>query len=357
MSSGTSPVVLDGRVSDEKLNELLALQAEYPEFDYKRVIDLSGVAGLAELAKDVGAMQVRGGYLIAGVDDHGAPLPDMDGIDTRSFDEASLVPKLLSYLPQPLELRSRVLVRDGRTVVLIYVGRHPSGCAIFHTTGQYERKGKMEVVFRAGDVFWRDGTRSVRISQQGFEEIIERRLADEKRGWLDEQHELRRNERAELQAAYESRGLADAALGSVNLDLPTETLTLAVLELIRSEDTIALRHLLNEAGSRARSANRAGRDRDRACRRTRQAHMPRGHVPRVRAARPIWAHHRHSLRDLLSPARTARSRAVRLRDVDRSDRARAARLAAGDFARLRAGGARRSQERLACGSRVDTAAA
>jgi len=181
----TSPVVLDGRVSDEKLNELLALQAEYPELDYKQMIDLSGIAGLVELAKDVGAMQVRGGYIVAGVDAHGAPVADMDSIDTRSFDEANLVPKLLGYLPQPLELRSRVLERDGHTVVLIYIGRHPSGCAIFHTTGQYEKKGKMEVIFRAGDVFWRDGTRSVRISQQGFEEIIERRLADAKSGWLE----------------------------------------------------------------------------------------------------------------------------------------------------------------------------
>ncbi len=249
-----SPVVLDGWVSSEKLNEILALQAEYPELDFKQKIDVSSTAGLIELAKDVGAMQVDGGYIIAGVDGRGTPMAGMAGADMRLFDEATLVPKLLKYLPEPLQLRSATHERDGHTVVLIYVGRHPSGCAIFHTIGQYKKKERTQVVFRAGDVFWRDGTRSVRISQQGFEKIVERRLAEAKSGWLEEQHELRRSERAELQAAYESRGLADAALGSVNLDLPTGTLNFAVLELIRAGDAIALRHVLNEVEARARSA-------------------------------------------------------------------------------------------------------
>ncbi len=216
--------MLDGLVSSEKLSELLALQAEYPELDFKQKMDVSSTAGLVELAKHVGAMQVAGGYLIAGVDGRGTPMAGMADANTQLLDEATLVPKLLRYLPEPLQLRSAIHERDGHTVVLIYVGRHPSGCAIFHTGGQYEKKGTTQVVFRAGDVFWRDGTRSVRISQQGLKEIVER------------------------------RGLADAALGSVNLDLPTGTLNREVLELIRAGDAIALRHVLNEAEARARSA-------------------------------------------------------------------------------------------------------
>lgn len=57
---GREPVVVDGIVSEEKLAELLALQAEYPELDYKETIDLSTTRGVVELAKDVGAMRVRG---------------------------------------------------------------------------------------------------------------------------------------------------------------------------------------------------------------------------------------------------------------------------------------------------------
>lgn len=109
------------------------------------------------------------------------------------------------------------------------------------------------MTFRAGDVFWRDGTRSVRISQQCLEEIIEQRIADERSGWLEEQQEIRRRERAGLEAAYEGRHLTEAPLGSVNLDLDAGTLTLAALETVRQGDRIALRHLLNGAVSRART--------------------------------------------------------------------------------------------------------
>lgn len=254
VSALISPVVLDGRVSDEKLNELLSLQAEYPELDYKQKIDLAVTGDLVELAKDVGAMQVRAGYVVVGVDNSGVPVADMNDIDTRAFDEASLVPRLLRYLPEPLELRTRVAERDGNTIVLIFIGRHPSGCAIFRADGQYEKDGELKTVFRAGDVFWRDGTRSVRITQQGFEEIIARRIADAKGGWLEEQQEVRQRDRAELEAAYASRGLATATLGSVNLDLDSDTLGLAALELVRADDSVALVHLLEDALTRARES-------------------------------------------------------------------------------------------------------
>lgn len=246
-------MVVDGIVSDEKLAELLALQAEYPELDYKSTVDLSTTEGKVELAKDVGAMQVRGGYIVVGVDNNGALTGRLDGVDLQHFDEANLVPTLLRWLPGPLELRTRVAQRDGHAVVVIYVGRHPSGCAFFRADGKYMRNGKEIVAFRSGEVFWRDGTRSVRISQQGFEEIIEQRIADERSGWLGEQQEIHRRERAGLETAYESRRLIEAPLGSVNMDLDAGTLALAALELVRRGDRIALHYLLNDAVSRART--------------------------------------------------------------------------------------------------------
>lgn len=187
----TSPVVLDGVVSDEKLSELLALQTEYPELDFKRTIDLSITRDAVELAKDVGAMQVRGGYIVIGVDQHGAPTGELDGADTRPFDEARLTPKMLQYLPSPLVLRTRVAERAGHRAVLIYVGPHPGGCAFFTSVGQYrDSNGRDVVVFREGEVFWRDGTRSVRMSQAGLEAVIRRRIGDAKDAWLAEQREI-----------------------------------------------------------------------------------------------------------------------------------------------------------------------
>jgi hypothetical protein len=47
----SSPVVLDGIVSDEKLSELLALQAEYPELDFKVTLDVTTTEGAVELAE------------------------------------------------------------------------------------------------------------------------------------------------------------------------------------------------------------------------------------------------------------------------------------------------------------------
>jgi hypothetical protein len=254
-SKSNSPVVADGIVSDERLAELLGWQTEYPDLDYKRKIGLTTKEGLVEFAKDVGAFQVLGGYFVAGVDGHGVPTGDMDGVDPRPFDEANLAPMLEKYLPQPLEIRSRVLERDGHTVVLIFVGRHPPGFAIFHTDGEYEKNGKLKTVFRAGDAFWREGTRSVRLSQQGMDAIIERRIAEAKGDWVEEQQEIRLRDQEAVAASYESRRVAEQPLGSVNFDLETPDLINAVLELLRSDNPkVPLIHLLNDALARARDA-------------------------------------------------------------------------------------------------------
>lgn len=249
----TSPVVVDGVVSDEKLAELLALQTEYPELDFKRTIDLGATRDVVELAKDVGAMQVGGGYIVIGVDQHGTPTGRLDSADTRPFDEASLTPKLRRYLPSPLVLRTRVAERAAHAVVLIYVGPHPGGCAFFTSVGQYrEGNGRDVVVFREGEVFWRDGTRSVRMSQAGLDAVIERRISDAKDAWLAEQREVRRQQRTELETAHEGRRLTDGPLGSVDLDMEEAELAAATLEFLRRDDRIGLTHLFNDAITRAR---------------------------------------------------------------------------------------------------------
>lgn len=253
-----SPVVVDGIVSDERLSELLALQAEYPELDYKSSVDLQNTGESIELAKDVGAMQVRGGYIVVGVDGNGRPTGGIDGADPRRFDEANLTQKMLRYLPQPLELRTRIADRAGHRVVLIYVGRHPSGCAIFTADGTYIKDNRERVVFRAGDAFWRDGTRSTRMTQQGFEELIARRIGDAKTTWLAEQRDIRRQEREDLETAYQSRRLTEGPLGSVNLDMDARELDSSALEFIRTGDTIGLQHLTNDAIARARGYVEAG---------------------------------------------------------------------------------------------------
>jgi hypothetical protein len=255
MSSAlSSPVVVDGIVSDEKLSELLGLQAEYPELDYKRFVDPGVTRSAVELAKDVGAMQVRGGYIVVGVDGQGAPTGEVDDVDLRRFDEANLVPKLRRWLPEPLSLRTRVADRKGHKVIVIFVGPHPSGLAFTTADGSYQRDdGEEVVVFRFGEVFWRDGTRSARMDQRGIETVIEQRIQREKESWLVEQEGIRRRERAELETAREGRRAVEAPLGSVNLDMSAGELTAAALEFVRHDDSIGLRRLLNDAVDRARA--------------------------------------------------------------------------------------------------------
>ena len=259
MSPLRSPVALDGIVSLERLREILALGTEYAEVDFKARIDPGSTESLVELACDVGAMQVRGGYIVVGVDNGGRPVNGLDGIDVKLFDESRLRPKLLKYLPEPLTLATAVHEVEGHTVVLTFVGPHPSGCAFFTRDGQYSGGTKPVVKFRKGDVYWRNGTSSERLSQLGFEEIVEGRVAGAKVVWLGEEQEVRRHQRAEAQAASQARRLAvDEAIGTVNFDLPLRDLTLATLELIRANDDVALRYLFDDVIERARSTIERG---------------------------------------------------------------------------------------------------
>jgi hypothetical protein len=239
-------------VSDEKLSELLGLQAEHPELDFKQIIDPGTTRGLIQLARHVGAMSVAGGYLVGGVDDHAVPTGAMDGFDARLFDEAALTSKLRRYLPDSVAIRSRVTQRDDHIVVVIYVAPHPNGYAIFLTDGQFrDARGRDSIAFRAGEAFWRDGTSSVRISQTGMEQVISRRISAAKSEWMEEQQAIRRREREEMEAGNNARNLAMAPLGTLHFGLAADELRLAVLEILRAGDRIALLHLLNDAKGRA----------------------------------------------------------------------------------------------------------
>lgn len=249
-----SPVVVDEIVSDEKLSELLRLQTEYANLDYKRSVDPTVTRDLVELVKDIGAMGVLGGYLLLGVNDDGTLSGEMDDVDSRHFDEANLTSKVAKYLPSPLKLTTRVIQRDGHQLVVICVGPSSSGCVFFKVHGTYTNEREEEnVVFRAGDVYWRDGTKSTRMTQQGLEQVIAQRVAHEKQIWMDEQREIRRQERVELEAGVETRKLVEGALGAVDLSLAPSEISQAALEFVRRGDEVALRHLTLDARDRARA--------------------------------------------------------------------------------------------------------
>jgi hypothetical protein len=130
---------------------LLVLGTEYPELDFKRVIDLGEKRQEVELARDVGGMLVRGGYILAGIGPDARPTGDMDGMDLALFDDARLVPKLRTWLPEPLNLVTRVTERGGHKVVLIYVERSPVGVVFMRADGAYPKGSDTAFRFRKGD--------------------------------------------------------------------------------------------------------------------------------------------------------------------------------------------------------------
>jgi len=78
---GQPPFALDGTVTVDKLIELLAVQTELPELDYKLECDLSDTGALVELTKDVGRDRAppprrRIGIALEGVGFDGRSPPD-----------------------------------------------------------------------------------------------------------------------------------------------------------------------------------------------------------------------------------------------------------------------------------------
>src|SRR6266545_1469945 len=119
------PVIVAPFVNGEKLRELLALETEYTTLDFKQPCDLGDPNERAghrvELAKDVGAMSVRGGFIVVDVDGHGRPAGAFTAEQATLFDEARLRPILLKWLPDTLEICTQTYEIDGKRVVLVYV--------------------------------------------------------------------------------------------------------------------------------------------------------------------------------------------------------------------------------------------
>lgn len=169
-----------GSVDENALARLIGLHSESDWLDYKQQCDLSSARGVVELAKDVGAMMITGGYILVGAGDHGEPTGDVEHLEL--LDPATLHDKLAKYLPRPFEIRSAVHRRDGQSYALLYAAPHPDGLCVFESDGTYEESKRQKVVFRAGEVFARHGTRSERWTQDDIQAVKQRLRADADRG-------------------------------------------------------------------------------------------------------------------------------------------------------------------------------
>lgn len=241
----------NANVSYEQLTYLLDLGAESVTLDYKTECDLNATRDRVEIAKDIGAMQIRGGFIVIGVDDTGTPVPPGVPRDQQPlWDEAQLRPKVAKWLPEPFGLHTAVHTIDGTAIVIVRVGRNQRGMAVFKADGQYTgHGGKTTSVFRTGDVFARHGTSSERWHQADIDDVIETLVAARKERWRAELAD----DMAALGAAQTAQTLATGPIGSLSWKVDASTFESAILELFRANDDIALRSFILSAASDARA--------------------------------------------------------------------------------------------------------
>lgn len=245
-------------VGEEKLGELLREQAESPSLDYKRVLDLRDKKDLCELAKDLGAMQILGGYIVIGADDHGTVTGDLTDDLVPFFDESRLRAKVTKYLPDNIDLLVATHVDDdGKNVVLIYVGVNPDGFAIFKIDGAYESG----CAFRQGEVFARHGTASERWSQADIGQVKDTIISEAKERWIAEREEERQAQlEAEARSATAARLSSEAPAESLTWNLEDDTFRTMVIEQLRRGDryplTLFVNRIPNEASTLVNAADK-----------------------------------------------------------------------------------------------------
>lgn len=255
------PFALDGSVNREKLSELLGVQTELAWLDYKRECDLSQAEGLVEIAKDVGAMGILGGYLVVGADDTGTSTGLPAG-QAGLFDEATLAAKLAKYLPAGFAVRSAVhRVDDGtgpKDVAVVWVAPHPDGWCVFTRNGDYtDGHGKARLAFRAGDVYARHGSRSEPWNQSDIAAARAGLVSRVKDAWRAEHAE---ETRLALRSALAGATAAQGPAATFTWRLDETGFEDAAVELIRRGDDIPVRRMLRAAVAQAQDIVRAPGD-------------------------------------------------------------------------------------------------
>lgn len=177
----TSPVVVDGRLTREKLEELLALGAEYPELDFKTTLDLTDRHHCLGLVKDLLAMANNGtgGYVVVGAEENGTPATGHSPCDPRQFDSADLAQQVSRHVITAPVVTSQAHEVNGHPMVLIHVAPSASGLpAIISTSGEYADGKRMKVVLAEGVLYIRDGTRNVAATDTHWPQLLNRYRAN-----------------------------------------------------------------------------------------------------------------------------------------------------------------------------------
>lgn len=216
-------------VSEEQLISLLRRKAETTDLEYKATWDPSVKADLIELCKDIAAIESEptGGYIVVGATSFGEPSGLFKPMRPADYDEQKLRSKVVKTLGEPIDFSSALHTWEGSDYLLIGVGPNREGMRIMQKDGEYEDK----TVWREGDVFIRRGTSSVRWNQHEARGIIERVIATRKEEWREDIFETIRRA---------TPSLDQGGFVNVSTEMPVDSFTLTVTELIRRNDVVGL---------------------------------------------------------------------------------------------------------------------
>lgn len=246
---------METEANRERLRALLDEQAESPTLDYKEACDLNEKRDLVKIAKHVGAMQPLGGHIVIGADGAGRASRKFSEAQAKLFDEATLRPKLLRYLPPSIQVRSAVHDLDGDTFGVVYIAPHPDGLVPFIEDGSYEDNGRLLYAFRKGQIYTRHGTSSVPCEQEDVQRVLRKQLEGAMEGLRAERAE----ELAELARTLQNQSdLARAPATALTWQLDEESFVTTIIEQLRLQDEIPLRLLLRRADRDAAVAIQAG---------------------------------------------------------------------------------------------------
>ena len=249
-------IAIEARVDEDKLSELLAVGTELPELDFKQGVSTdSGQVSKrsqVELAKDIAAMQMLGGYIVIGALDDGKPSGKVTQtqIDDKLFDEAKLRGQFRKWIPEPFELMVGTHEVDGNWYVVMYIGPNREGLCVIQADGQYpDRNGKDKTVLSQGDVFARHGTASERWHQRDVAAFLQRMTDARKESWRTT--ELLPT-LAQLRQSESAVNLTQLSASAYTWQLDEASFVDMTIELIRRADTIPITLFLKDAPFTAR---------------------------------------------------------------------------------------------------------
>lgn len=243
--------VVEPVVNLEKLRQLLDEGHESENLDYKATIGFEpgpkiATGDMLAITKDIAAMQIDGGFIILGADDQGNPtdaitLP-VDEV-RNCFDESRLRSQLKRYISEPFDIRSAVHQIDGKMLIILFVAPRSDGFCVFSSEGNHNGRS----VFRKGEVYARHGSASEPWQQQDIQRIIEKLVTARKEEWRTEL----RDEWVTMSNGSAAQQIARGPASAVSWKLDEATLVNTTIELLRSNDDIPLRLLMNGAATDA----------------------------------------------------------------------------------------------------------